>query len=197
MIHVGAHAGEERDLYAKYELPVLWIEAIPAVFDQLCANLEGYPKQRALLGLVTDRDGEEYEFHVSSNEGHSSSIFDLGLHRDIWPEVAYESSIRLRSSTLPSLLDRTGVDPSAYDGLVMDTQGSELLVLHGAAPLLADFRYIQTEAADFAVYEGGCQLADIEAFMSRQGFKEYARRQHVEHPEGGGSYDIVYRRRSS
>ena len=38
VIHVGAHAGQERDLYAKYGLRVLWIEANPEIFARLVAD---------------------------------------------------------------------------------------------------------------------------------------------------------------
>src|SRR5882762_6712763 len=54
VIHVGAHAGEERDQYAKLGLRVIWIEPIPEVFERLQANIAGYPDQRAIQSLITD-----------------------------------------------------------------------------------------------------------------------------------------------
>ena len=44
---------------------------------------------------------------------------------------------------------------SAWDALVMDTQEPELLILKGAEPMLSQFKYIKTEAADFESYVGG------------------------------------------
>src|SRR5262245_12006056 len=32
--------------------------------------------------------------HVSNNDGHSSSILDLSLHRDIWPDVRHCGEFR-------------------------------------------------------------------------------------------------------
>lgn len=62
VIHVGANAGQERELYNKFGLRVVWIEPIPQVFEALKANLREFPNQRAIQCLVTDRDDEEYQF---------------------------------------------------------------------------------------------------------------------------------------
>jgi hypothetical protein len=100
VIHIGANTGEDRDTYKAYGLRVIWIEPIPEVFEVLRANLEGYSGQLAFQALLTDRDNAEYEFHISSNGGASSSIFDLKMHKDIWPEVSYERTITSSSITL-------------------------------------------------------------------------------------------------
>jgi FkbM family methyltransferase len=93
VIHVGANIGQERGLYDGYGLDVLWVEPIPEVFAELEANIARYPRQRALLSLVTDRDGAEYEFNVANNHGESSSILPLKEHRDVWPNVDYARTI--------------------------------------------------------------------------------------------------------
>ena len=132
LIHVGANLGQERELYAKYNIKVLWVEPLPDIFAQLCKNIEAFPSQTAVNHLVTDKDDAEYVFNVANNDGLSSSILDLARHREIWPDVKYVSTVTLKSVTLDTLLKRTGNDNSAYQALVMDTQGSELLVLKGA-----------------------------------------------------------------
>jgi FkbM family methyltransferase len=192
LIHVGANTGQERYLYAAYGLRVLWIEPIPEVFEKLVANLKAFPEQRAVKDLVTDRDGEEYKFHISNNSGLSSSILGLKQHKDIWPDVDYTESIPLTSTTLNSLLQREQIDPAEYQALIMDTQGSELLVLHGAVPVLKNFQYIKTEVADFEAYTGCCQLADINAFMTEHGYRESFRRMFASRTGGGSYYDITY-----
>jgi FkbM family methyltransferase len=123
LIHVGANTGQERYLYAAYGLRVLWIEPIPEIFYKLVANIKAFPGQRAVEDLVTDRDGEEYTFHISNNSGLSSSILALKQHKDIWPDVDYTESIPLTSTTLNSLLQREQIDPAEYQALIMDTQG--------------------------------------------------------------------------
>jgi FkbM family methyltransferase len=194
VIHVGANSGQERDLYELFDLPVLWVEPIEEVFDQLQRNIANYPKQRALKALVTDRDGKEYEFHIASNSGQSSSIFDLKHHKDIWPEVTMEKTVVLQSQRLDSLLGEHAIDASDFDTLVMDTQGSELLVLKGAGDLLQNLKLIKTEAADFEAYEGSCRLEDLRNFLEPQGFAEVSRARIATHDQGGGYYDVVYRK---
>ena len=194
VIHVGANAGQERELYAKFGLRVIWIEPIPEVFKKLKENVADFSQQRALKCLVTDQDNVAYQFHIANNEGHSSSILDLNLHKDIWPQVAYEKTITLRSKTLPSLLEEEHVDCSEYDSLIMDTQGSELLVLKGAVTILENFTYIKTEVPDFESYSGCCQLTDISSFLARRGYREFSRQKNAEHPNGGSYYDVVYKR---
>ena len=134
IVHVGANVGQERDLYASYGLDVLWIEPIPSVFDELRNNISALPKQRAINCLVTNKDGAEYVLNVASNSG-AHHILEFGRHTEIWPEITYQSKSSLKSVTLDTLLgcgDR-------YQALVLDTQGSEHLVLNGAPRLLLTF----------------------------------------------------------
>ena len=196
VIHVGANTGQERGVYKKYGLRVIWVEPIPEVFETLKANLIGFPQQRALQYLVSDQDDTEYRFHIANNNGASSSILDLKLHKDIWPHVAYERTIMLRSKTLASLIEGERIEPREYDALIMDTQGSELLVLKGAVPILQNFTYIKTEVPDFESYAGCCQLADIASFLTRYGYREYSCHKFAERAEGGSCYDVVYKRKA-
>lgn len=193
VIHIGANTGQERELYAKRKLDVLWIEPVPAVFEQLKGNLEGFPRQKACRYLVTDKDDEPYEFHIASNRGESSSIFDIGRVRDTFPQVYYESTITLKSITFSSLVKKENIDTNKFDALVMDTEGAELLVLKGAAPYINRFKYIKTEAADFESRVGSCTVKDIEEFLGPCGFRECSRHEFASHPSGGKWYNIVYK----
>ena len=194
VIHVGANTGQEIELYAKYGLKVVWIEPIPEIFQALKSNLINVPNQIAIKGLVTDLDNVEYHFHVANNNGASSSILELNLHEDIWPDVVYEKTIRLLSRTLSTLLEDNNITSSDYDMLVMDTQGSELLVLKGAIPILQNFTYIKTEVPDFESYKGCCQLKDLQSFLNKHRFKEASRDKFATHPDGGSYYDIIYQK---
>ena len=196
VIHVSANAGQERSQYASHGLDVVWIEPIHEMLESLRSNLAAYPRQRALECLVTDRDDAEYEFHIASNDGQSSSIFALKEHRDVWPDVEFTRAIKLKSMTWPTLLASEGIDPSGFDALVMDTQGSELLVLKGAEPILHHLEYVKTEVPDFEAYAGCCRLADIDTFLTAHGFAEFTRNEFARRTGGGHYYDVVYRRAS-
>lgn len=192
VIHVGANTGQERDLYDSLGLNVLWIEPIPEVFQALTRHISGHSSQKALCCLVTDVDGKEYRFHVSNNKGASSSIFDFGQHKDIWPKVAYTTSIALKSVTLGGLIEAGQIDMTLYDSLVMDTQGSELLVLQGARNHLRQFKYIKTEAADFEAYVGGCRISQLDTFLNLQGFQRVAYKQFAHQRKIGSYFDVAY-----
>jgi FkbM family methyltransferase len=197
IIHVGANTGQERDRYWRHRLPVLWVEPIPEVFAMLQKNLAGYPNQRAVPRLVTHEDGVACAFNVSSNNGQSSSILALHEHKAVWPGVSYARTLTLKSVTLPTLLREEGVDATRYDALVMDTQGSELLVLRGAVPLLGQFRFIKAEAPDFESYKGCCLLADLDEFLGAHGFGQILKTRFPVSVEGKHYYDVVYERTGS
>jgi FkbM family methyltransferase len=194
LIHVGANTGQERQLYSKYKLSVIWVEPIPEIFAELENNLIGISKQVAIKGLVTDRDNEEYTFKVASNHGASSSIFDFDLHKDIWPNITFEKTISLYSKTLPTLLIENNIEIGNYDMLVIDTQGSELLVLKGAVSILQNFKYIQTEVPDFEAYKGCCQLEEVQFFFKEQNYEEVFRKKFAKHPDSGTYYDIIFKK---
>ncbi len=193
VIHVGANTGQERDLYDRYSLWVLWIEPIPEVFRELRENIVGRHRQCAFQALVSDSDGVEVPFYVANNQGASSSMLDLHLHREIWPTIEYDRTLQLRTTTLASLLRREAIDLTRYDALVIDTQGSELLVLKGAAEFLPAFTFIKVEVPDFEAYKGCCRVADVAAFLSERGWREYARERFAQRPGGGSYFDIVFR----
>lgn len=194
VIHVGANVGQERQTYDSFGLAVIWVEPIPGVFEQLQQNIAAFPRQRAFKELLTDEKGKSYEFKVANNNGVSSSIFDLGLHQDIWPQVQFTNTITVVSNTLAEMLKEQAVNVADYDALVMDTQGSELLVLKGAGGLVRQFKYIKTEAADFESYVGCCQVQDLSDYLAKFGFREMHRKKFAERKQGGCYYDILYER---
>ncbi|HEY4381278.1 MAG TPA: FkbM family methyltransferase [Acidobacteriaceae bacterium] len=194
LIHVGANTGQERKLYAQHGLKVVWVEPIPSVFATLQSNLAQFPDQVAFERLVADRDGAKYTLNIANNGGESSSILDLARHREIWPDVAFTGALELEAVTLSTLVREQAIDMNAYDGLVLDTQGSELLILKGAGDLLVQFRYVKCEVADFESYAGCCQLPELNAFMASKGFKQKCRTQCVGSTVAGTYYDVLYQR---
>ncbi len=195
VIHVGANEGQERDLYAEQDLSVLWVEALPTVYAILQANLVDYPRQSAVQALVTDRAGQRQTFHVSSNGGASSSIYDFDLHRDIWPEVTFTHDVELISTTLDDVMAAQPASGFKADALIMDVQGAEFLVLRGAEKLVKTLRYIRTEAADFNSYEGGTTVAELCAHLKERGFDLIEQEPFAKHPAGGCYFELTFKRR--
>jgi len=194
VLHVGGNMGQEIKDYAALDLPVLWIEPIPEVFATLEKNIAPFPKQRAIQALITDKDGAEYQFNVANNDGGSSSIFDFKEHRELWPDVEFERTIQLESVTLPTLFKQHDIDPSGFGALMIDTQGSELLVLKSLGPMLSNFSYVKTEAADFEAYDGGCTLEEIDSLLLEHGFIQDMCKPAAKLKGSGTYFEVLYRK---
>jgi FkbM family methyltransferase len=193
VIHVGASTGQEAWIYALFGKPVFWFEPIPDVCERLKANVSKYRKQIAIEALVTDTDDTEYDFNVSDNDGGSSSIFEMDEHSKLYPGIDYFKTVRLTSITLDSAVLAYRI-PSKIDALVLDTQGSELLVLKGAVKKLPQLRWVFAECADFSLYKNSCQCSDITSFLEEQGFKETKRYKKATLEGHGSCYDVLYSR---
>lgn len=195
IIHIGANHGQERDTYARYGLEVLWIEALPEVHTQLAQHIAAYPRQSSVCALLTDVDGEDIKFNVTSNNAESSSIYPFKEDGSPWPDVVPVHSVHLRSTRLDSLLHQMGTEPNHYDGAVLDVQGAELRVLKGCGPYLNHWRWVQCEATDFQAYENSCQLSEIESFMDAQGFTLVKKICFSTLPGIGNSFELFFARR--
>ncbi|MEI7932688.1 MAG: FkbM family methyltransferase [Alphaproteobacteria bacterium] len=194
VVHIGANEGQEREAYDLLGLNVIWVEPIPEVFENLAANIRPFGRQRAFQYLLADTDGQSYNFNVASNGGASSSMLEFASHKDIWPDVHYTRTINIVGSTFETMVACEGIDLSDYDALVLDTQGSELLVLKGCGDLLHKFKYIKAEAADFEAYAGACMASDISDYLSGFGFPEVSRAKFAMRGSTGSYFDILYRR---
>jgi FkbM family methyltransferase len=195
VIHVGANWGQERQFYRLMGVDVVWVEPIREVYDKLVTNIADYERQRAINALITDKDGEEYEFKIANNNGASSSILDMDAHATLFPDIQYVEKRKLKSVTLQTLMKREALSPTDYQALVVDTEGAELMVFKGAGPLLRKFHYIKAEAADFSIRAGAPSTDELDEFLAQNGFSMLMKRAVCEGPEGGWFWDIVWYRR--
>ena len=85
---------------------------------------------------ITDREEAKYVLHVADNNGASSSILPFAMHTSLYPEIAYCHDIKASSATLESFVQREKLNLDRYQALVLDTQGSEMMVLKGAVNIL-------------------------------------------------------------
>jgi FkbM family methyltransferase len=194
VIHIGANSGQERQMYAAHGLKVIWIEPIPGIFEKLVSNIAPFPEQKAYRYLVTDRDEEEHTLYVADNDGASSSMLKFSEHTKMWPEVRYEADIKMKGARLATIIETREIDLADFDGLVLDTQGSELKILSGSKEILNRFSYIKVEVPDFESYQGCCQLAELSRFMSQEGFAEKIRVPFMHQPGVGTYFDVLYER---
>jgi FkbM family methyltransferase len=192
IIHIGGHIGQERDQYAQHGLDVVWLEPNPALFEVLCENIREYPGQRAFCELVGRRDGEEVDFLISSNNGASSSILKPKGHLEMHPQVGFDQSLKMTTMTLPEIARKHAIDLDGYDAMLLDTQGSELMIIRGAESILDGFRWVKSEAADFESYQGCATKKEMTAYFQDHGYKLIHSERIARHKGLGNYYDITF-----
>ena len=123
---------------------------------------------------VSDRNGSSNMDIL--NFDYSSSLLPLlpgvgGAGKLLDLQVREKVEVPVR--TLDDLLEEAGwIEP--VDLLKIDTQGSELQVLKGAAHSLQRTHLIWTEVSFRPMYEGSAVFPEIHEFLYRQGFRLYS-----------------------
>lgn len=169
ILHIGAHLAEEADEYYNCGDPlVFWVEANPDVIEKIEQNISQYANQRVVNFLITDKDGQDREFHVTNYDGMSSSVFEFDRHPMYSPDTVFVNHIQLKSITISTLCDIYDLIP---DLLCLDIQGAELLALRGAGNVLNNVKWIYSEVSTASVYSGGAQMHEIDDFLKNWGVR--------------------------
>lgn len=172
VLHVGCHLAEERTAYSNLGIRnVVWVEANHDLFPEIQANLKGFDGQRLILGVMSDRDGEEVTFRITQDPqgtSMSSSILELGRHKIHAPWVVEHAQRTLITETIDTICDRYNITDCNF--LNLDIQGAELLALKGAEKFLETCEYIYSEVNTGYVYKDCALLDEIDAFLGMRGF---------------------------
>lgn len=166
VLHLGAHYGEEADLY-DHDLPwaagpqVVWVEGDPAHIPHLRGHVEHRPGHSVIEALVDERPAEVV-LHLASNEGASSSVLDFGTHSVQHPNITYVGERALTSTTVDDLAD-------GWDHLnlvTLDLQGLELRALRGASRLLEHVDFVLSEVNRAPLYVGCPMIEEIDGHLA-------------------------------
>jgi len=161
ILHVGAHECEELNDYLHY-LPinkVLWVEGLEDKV-QFCKST--YPGVQIEHAVVSDTV-ETVTFNRSNN-GQSSSILELGLHKQFHSWVYYVSSTSVETKVLRDLLPKYDIE---YNFLNLDIQGAELKALKGMEEYLNKVDYVYTEVNSDYVYEKCALVTEIDDYLKQ------------------------------
>lgn len=163
ILHVGAHECEEICDYCTYIAPnlILWIEALE---DKVNLCKSKYPNTFIENAVVSDKV-EIVKFNRSNN-GQSSSILELGLHKEFHPQVWYTNSYEVETKMLKDIINKYDVE---YNFLNLDIQGAELKALKGMEEYLPKVDYIYTEVNSDYVYENCCIITEIDSYLEKFG----------------------------
>jgi FkbM family methyltransferase len=167
ILHIGAHEGQEADMYYRMSRPVIWVEAVPLYFEKLSMNISRYHNQIALNALLGAQCDNFRDFFITSNNGESSSVYPLAGN-EYWSGLENLEIRRLPSKRLDCLISELEI--REYDYWIVDVQGAEIEVLEGAGDLLRHCRYLQVEISQEKFYEGGAEFQEVKSFLESKLF---------------------------
>lgn len=171
IIHIGAHHAEEGNEYFKFGTNrILWIEGNPELIPLIKKNIEAWEGNILINALLADVEENEVQFRVT-NSTMSSSILNLGTHKNQYPEIKVEKELLINTQRFDKLVERQNINMDDYDFVNIDIQGAELLALKGFGNYLHKINYIYTEINIDYLYRGCPLLDDIDSFLLMNGFK--------------------------
>lgn len=167
VLHLGANTGQEAELYQRRGAKmVIWVEAIPAVYEKLVKRVERFPGHVPLLACLGDEDGKRVKFNVANNEGQSSSLFEFGTHQIEHPSVKFIDQIEMETVRPDTLLHRSHLAIGQNWFLHLDLQGAELLALKGMGELLWRFAWVYSEVNQKELYVGCPHVREIDNYLA-------------------------------
>ncbi len=121
------------------------------------------------LGLA-DREGKA-RLHLTKEPACSSMYEPNPQLTENYPALDCArkvNEVEIELTTLDLWAERSGIE--YVDHIKIDTQGSELLVLHGAESLLINVRALEIEVEFNPIYQGQPLFADVDSFLRQRGF---------------------------
>ncbi len=170
VLHIGANKGEEAPVYLELGIKKqIWIEANPEVYMQLRETIKDNPDAMAFNYAVGNKDFERTVLHISNNGSQSSSLLELGTHKQQHPDVHYIKDVPVFMRRIDSLIPVDVI--KNYDFLNIDVQGFEGQVLEGMDWYLNMFKWAYLEVNKAQVYEGCWEIDRIDAYMAKYNFR--------------------------
>ena len=170
VIHIGAHELEELKYYLSRNIKkIIWIEANPEKYPFLEEKLSLH--NQMLLGKFAAGSIQKKANLNISNNGESSSILDLGTHKESYPNIFYKSKTEVKVMPVDTWLDENINIRDQYNFLNIDIQGYELEALKGMERQLKYIDYIYLEVNYRQVYKKCSELKDIDKFLNKFNFK--------------------------
>lgn len=167
VVHIGGNVGEEFSVYMELGIrEQLWFEPNPKMYAILKYNLISNPDAKA-FPLCLGEENKRIILHESNNSGQSSSVLELGTHKEVHPDVHYIGDIEVEMIRFDEFKNE-GID--RYDFLNVDVQGYELNVLKGMGETLHKFKWAYLEVNKAELYIGCPLIEDLDAHLDKYGF---------------------------
>ena len=169
VFHIGAHECEERADYNAANVSddrIIWIEGNKTI----CNNVKSKSSNiRIYNEIISDKDNDKFEFIVTNN-GQSSSILELDLHKQYHPHVHEVCRYTVNTKTVDTFVAENKIDMSGINFLNIDIQGAELLALKGMINNLKHIDYLYLEVNEASIYKDCALIGDIDVFLKQFGY---------------------------
>lgn len=186
VLHVGAHKCQEKEFYNNdLQIPdthIVWVEGNPWLVD--------WNKAQGVQNIylaVLDEVVRDTTFYVT-NIDQSSSLLELGTHKESYPYIDVSMKVPVRTDTLHGFFEKNKLRPEDYNVWNFDIQGAEVQVFRGSKELLRNVDILLTEINTQEVYKGCGLLDEMDALLKEAGLT----RIDIRMVEGAGWGDAVY-----
>lgn len=169
VIHIGAHKMEEREDYLASNINnIIWVEANPQLVERNQSLISD--SESIFQYAISDENDQIYDLNLTNN-GESSSILDLHLHKIHHPHIHVVETVKVNSKRMDALIQENSIDIKNYNFINLDIQGAELLALKGFGDTLSSVKYIYTEVNTNYLYKDCCLINEIDEFLSDFSFE--------------------------
>jgi len=165
IIHVGAHEGQEVELYEKLGVKnIMLFEPIPKIFKKLKDNFSD--KYLVFNTALGNTEGEITMNIENINDCKSSSILEPLKHIKYYPHIVFTEKINIKITKLDNFLSYR----DRFNVMVIDTQCYELEVLKGGEKFLDKIDNIICEVNNEELYMGCPDVNEIDEYLKTFGF---------------------------
>jgi len=171
VLHIGANRAEERFIYSGLGIhKQIWIEANYEIFPELENNLKDFPGAKAFCYAIGSKNKERVVLNVSNNGSQSSSILELGTHKDQHPDVFYTHTIEVEMKRIDTLFS-DAISLAGCDLLNIDIQGYELEALKGMGDIVKQFKACYLEVNKGHLYVNCSLIEDLDFYLAQYDFQ--------------------------
>ncbi|WP_083305257.1 FkbM family methyltransferase [Moorena producens] len=169
IIHIGAHYGQEYEIYQNYQIPnLVFFEPLSHNFEILQGHVGNTTSNTRLFQKALGNDNKKIKMYVErANKGMSSSILKPNKHLEQYPQIVFDSEEIVDMVRLDDILE----DKENYNFIVIDVQGYELEVFKGSQETLKTIDYIITEVNREELYENCARVEQLDEFLGEFDFK--------------------------
>lgn len=165
LIHVGAHYGQEYEIYQKLGIAnLIFFEPLEQNFKILKTHAGEKAK---LFQLALGNESKKVKMYVeSANNGMSSSILKPQKHLEQYPQIVFDKEEIVEMVRLDDFLS----EKENYNFLTIDVQGYELEVLKGSSETLTNISGILTEVNRDELYSNCTRIEQLDDFLKKFNF---------------------------